>query len=267
MTEYLRPPVALITGAGGGIGAQLVDTFSEAGYDIAASDIKGLDDVGGGRASTRIVPISADLSDPDAPQNLVSQTLARFHHIDVLVNAAGWLRDARLHKLQLDEFDRIIDVNLVATAALTRAVLPAMRRQRFGRIVTLSSRAWLGNFGSLSYSTAKGGLVGATRQLALEVAADGITANCIAPGYIETEMSRSLPAHIRERILSSIPVGRPGQPIDVARTALFLCSPEAGYLTGQTIVICGGRSIGRPIIDASRATEVSAVVPPTARPA
>jgi NAD(P)-dependent dehydrogenase (short-subunit alcohol dehydrogenase family) len=125
----------------------------------------------------------------------------------------------------------------------TSAALPALRSSETGRIISLTSRAWLGNFGSTNYAASKGGIAGVSRSLSLALAADGITVNCIAPGFIETPMSNSMPDEIIERVRQSIPVGRVGQPIDVARTVAFLADSNAGYVTGQSIPVCGGRSI------------------------
>ena len=164
-----------------------------------------------------------------------------------LVNCSGWLKDHRVQEMPLDTFRRLLYINVVGPLRLVDAVIPHMERAGYGRIVSLASRAWLGNFGSSGYSAAKGALVGATRSLALQCAPHGITVNCVAPGFIDTPMSRSMPPHIVQRVVDSIPVGRAGTVDDVGALISFLVAEESGYVTGQTILSCGGRSISEPI--------------------
>jgi NAD(P)-dependent dehydrogenase (short-subunit alcohol dehydrogenase family) len=150
--------------------------------------------------------------------------------------------------MPVDTFRRLLDINLVGPMNLIDAVIPHMQRQGYGRVISLASRAWLGNFGSSGYSAAKGALVGATRSLALANGRHGITVNCIAPGFIDTPMSRSMPPEVVARVIESIPVGRAGTTDDVGALVSFLAGSESGYITGQTILTCGGRGISEPMV-------------------
>jgi len=178
---------------------------------------------------------------------LVERTLSEFGTLTALVNCSGWLKDHRVQDMPLDTFERLLDINFVGPLRLIEAVLPQMKRGGYGRVVSLASRAWLGNFGSCGYSAAKGAIIGASRSLALACAPHGITVNCVAPGFIDTPMSRSMPAHIVERVIGAIPVGRAGTVDDVGAIVSFLLGEDSGYITGQTILSCGGRSISEPI--------------------
>jgi 3-oxoacyl-[acyl-carrier protein] reductase len=246
------PSCGIVTGAAGGIGKAVCLGLVEAGVDVLATDLDPtaldvlLEDAKG-RAG-RVIGLAADLTDPEAARALYRRALDSFAGIELLVHCSGFLKDARLQNMSEGLFQRLIEVNLLAPIRLTETVIPAMLEAGFGRIVTLASRAWLGNFGSAGYSCAKGGLVGYSRSRALALASHGITVNCIAPGFIDTPMAQSLPPHIKERVICSIPVGRAGMPDDVVRLVRFLASRDNGYVTGQTLVACGGRSIGDPIL-------------------
>lgn len=243
-----RPRVAFITGAAGGIGRGIAEYLAELGYSIGISDISegALQAVANDITKATGVAVSsraADLGDQESVQAAVDATVSRLGGLDVLVNCAGILRDARIEKMEPAVFRQVLQVNLIGMLTTTAAALPALRSSDSGRIISLTSRAWLGNFGSTNYAASKGGIAGASRSLALALATDGITVNCIAPGFIETPMSNSMPDEIIERVRQSIPVGRVGQPRDVARTVAFLADAGAGYVTGQSIPVCGGRSI------------------------
>lgn len=245
------PAAGIITGAAGGIGRATTLRLLRAGIDLLATDLHAdaLGVLAGEAAGLpgRLVTADGDLLDPALPAALRDRALDAFGGIGLLVNCSGFLQDARVEKMTVALFRRLLDINLVAPVRLVEAVVPAMAAAGFGRVVSLASRAWLGNFGSAGYSSAKGGLVGFTRSRALALAPRGITANCIAPGFIDTPMARSLPPDIMDRVLQSIPVGRAGTVDDVASLVLFLASRDSGYITGQTLVACGGRSIGNPI--------------------
>jgi 3-oxoacyl-[acyl-carrier protein] reductase len=239
---------AFITGAAGGIGHGIAVHLAELGYRVALSDISesALDRLAadiGERGTADVATFRADIADPVSARQAVTSATERFGGLDVLVNCAGILKDARLDRMTAEAFRAVLDVNLIGMLNTTASALPALRRSGSGRVVSLTSRAWLGNFGSVNYATSKGGIAGVSRSLALALAADGITVNCIAPGFVETPMSNSLPENILERVRSSIPVSRVGRPADVAHTVAFLAAAEAGYITGQTITVCGGRSI------------------------
>lgn len=243
-----RPRVAFITGAAGGIGRGIAEHLAELGYSLGLSDISetglraaanDITETSGGTVSAR----AADLADRESVQAAVDATVSRLGELDVLVNCAGILNDARIEKMDPAVFRQVLDVNLIGMLTTTAAALPALRHSGSGRIISLTSRAWLGNFGSTNYAASKGGIAGVSRSLSLGLATDGITVNCIAPGFIETPMSNSMPTEIIERVRQSIPVGRVGQPLDVARTVAFLADAGSGYITGQSIPVCGGRSI------------------------
>ncbi|MET0455746.1 MAG: SDR family NAD(P)-dependent oxidoreductase [Mycobacterium sp.] len=239
---------AFITGAAGGIGRGIALHLAAQGYRLAVSDISeaALDQLAedvGTACDADTVGLQADLSDRASVGRAVNAAVDRFGGLDVLVNCAGILQDARIEKMAAVTFRSVLEVNLVGMLNTTEAALPALRTSGSGRVISLTSRAWLGNFGSTNYATSKGAIAGVSRSLALSLAGDGVTVNCIAPGFIETPMSNSMPDEIIERVRQSIPVGRAGRPSDVARAVAFLAAAEADYVTGQTITVCGGRSI------------------------
>jgi 3-oxoacyl-[acyl-carrier protein] reductase len=245
-----RTLTGILTGAAGGIGSEIALRLAGEGARLVITDLDrgGLERVVEESASRnkgagKLIPVEGDATDPALADKLVSAALEAFGQIDVLVNCSGWLKDDRVQNMLPDLFSRLLDINLVGPLRLFSAVIPQMKAQRYGRVVSLSSRAYLGNFGSTGYSAAKGALVGATRSLALSCAPYGVTVNCIAPGFIDTPMSRSMPPHIVERVIGSIPVGRAGTVDDVGALVSFLAGEHSGYITGQTILACGGRSI------------------------
>jgi NAD(P)-dependent dehydrogenase (short-subunit alcohol dehydrogenase family) len=241
----------IVTGAAGGIGSAVALKLASLGAQLVITDLDAaaLERVAAQHAEGpgRLVPLAGDLLDPQLPERLVSAAVEAFGSLTLLVNCSGWLKDHRFHDMPVDTFRRLLDINLVGPMRLVDAAAAAMKVAGRGRIVSLASRAWLGNFGSSGYSAAKGGLVGATRSLALALAPFGITVNCIAPGFIDTPMSRSLPPHILQRVIDAIPVGRSGHVDDVSALVAFLAGEDSGYITGQTILACGGRSISEPI--------------------
>jgi 3-oxoacyl-[acyl-carrier protein] reductase len=237
-------PVALVTGGAGGIGRAIASRMALAGYTVVVGDLDA--DAVHGIAAT--MPGAAhgvvlDVADADS-RRAATAACDDLGGLDVLVNCAGVLRDARLAKLDPAMFRRLQDVNLLGPLALTRLAAAGMTRRGHGAVVNLASRAWLGTFGSTAYSTAKGGLVGATRSLALELGPGGITVNALAPGFVDTAMTDGLPPEIRRRTLDAIPVGRAGRPEDVADAVAFLAG--ASYITGQVLPVCGGRSVADP---------------------
>lgn len=248
-----RAITGILTGAAGGIGRAIALRLASEGARLVISDLDPAalqalaDDPAAQAGGGRLLPVAGDMLDPAVPGRLVQAALDAFGGLTVLVNCSGWLKDNRIQNMPVDTFHRLLEVNLVGPLRLADAVLPHMKRQGYGRVLSLASRAWLGNFGSSGYSTAKGALVGATRSLALAYAPYGVTVNCIAPGFIDTPMSRSMPADIVERVISSIPVGRAGSTDDVGALVSFLVGEESGYITGQTLLSCGGRSISEPI--------------------
>jgi NAD(P)-dependent dehydrogenase (short-subunit alcohol dehydrogenase family) len=176
-------------------------------------------------------------SDCDA---LVSRVHDRFGRVDVLVNNAGINRDAMLHKMTDDQWAQVLAVDLSGVFYMTRAASRVMRTAGAGRIVNIASASWMGNVGQANYAAAKAGVVGLTRTAAKELARSQVTANAICPGFIDTQMTRGIPDAIREQQVARIPLGRMGQPADVAAVVAFLASDEAGYVTGEVINVGGG---------------------------
>jgi acetoacetyl-CoA reductase len=162
--------------------------------------------------------------------------------VDVLVNNAGITRDGFFHKMTEDQWDEVVQTNLKSCYAMCRAVIEGMRARNFGRIVNLSSvNGQKGQMGQVNYAAAKAGMIGFTKALALESANKGITVNCIAPGYVATDMTNAIAPAVMEKIVAQIPVGRLGKPEEIARTVLYLCADEGGFITGATISINGGQ--------------------------
>jgi NAD(P)-dependent dehydrogenase (short-subunit alcohol dehydrogenase family) len=241
----------IVTGAAGGIGSAIALKLAAQGARLVITDLDaaGLEAVAERHppGPGRLLPLAGDLLEAELSARLVRACVEHFGSLTLLVNASGWLRDHRMQDMPPETFRRLLDVNLVAPLRLADAAAPAMEASGGGRIVSLASRAWLGNFGSSGYSSAKGALVGATRSLALALAPRGITVNCVAPGFVDTPMSRSMPPHIVQRVIDAIPVGRAGSVDDVAALVAFLAGADSGYITGQTLLACGGRSISEPI--------------------
>ena len=237
---------ALVTGASGGIGAAIARALAGRGATVAVSGTRtqALDALAediGDRA--RVVP--ADLSSAEGVTLLARQAAETLGgSIDILVNNAGLTRDNLVMRLSDTDWQQVLDVNLTAGFQLIRAALRGMMKKRWGRIIGVSSVVGAtGNPGQANYAASKAGMIGMTKALAQEVSSRGITANCVAPGFIETDMTANLPAARRDAVLASIPAGVFGRPEDVASAVVFLASPEANYVTGQTLHINGGMAM------------------------
>lgn len=239
---------ALVTGAGRGIGQEIALNLAHRGVEILVNDVSQEACAGtvdtiqatGGRA--RAVPL--DVSDAGQVREVLSGLTEEYRPeggISFLVNNAGITRDGLLMRMKDEDWDAVLAINLRGAYATCRALVPAMVRARFGRIVNISSVVGhMGNPGQANYSASKAGLEGLTRSLAREVAPRGITVNAIAPGYIETEMTSRLPEAARTRLMELIPAGRMGQPSDVAQVVSFLLSDQAAYITGAVVPVNGG---------------------------
>jgi 3-oxoacyl-[acyl-carrier protein] reductase len=235
----LQDKVALITGATGGIGAAIADAFANAGAKIIITgrDAKKLESC----KLPNCEFIVADLSQPGAASALIANTVEKFGRIDILVNNAGITRDTLLMRMTDAQMDDVMNTNFRAAFELCRAAVTHMAKQRAGRVINVSSIVgYIGGAGQANYAASKAALTALTKSIAAELGGRGITANCIAPGFIETPMTDVLPDELKRKYLEQIPAGRFGQPADVANAALFLASDMAGYINGQTLHINGG---------------------------
>jgi 3-oxoacyl-[acyl-carrier protein] reductase len=236
--------VALVTGASRGIGRAIATQLAKQGAHVVAA-ARGenaravADEIGsaGGRAEA----IALDVTTAGAPEQAVADVVERHGRIDVLVNNAGIARDQLMLRMKREDWDAVLATNLTAAFALTQAVLKPMIRQRRGRIVCISSVVGQsGNPGQANYAASKAGLIGFAKAVALEVASRGITVNVVAPGLIETDMTRTITDSAREEWASKIPLRRLGTPDDIAAAVCFLASDEASYITGHVLAVNGG---------------------------
>ena len=245
----LKGMTALVTGASGGIGSEIAKALAAQGARLALSGTNGaklrafreqlVDEIGGDH-----VEITCDLSDTTQVEELVPAALQTLGKIDILVNNAGITRDNLALRMKDEEWDQVIRVNLEAAFRLMRASVKPMMKARFGRIVTITSVVGTtGNPGQMNYAAAKAGLTGMTKSLAQEVASRGITANCVAPGFIRSAMTDSLPDAQKEALNARIPMGRMGEGGDVGAAVAYLASREASYVTGQTLHVNGGMAM------------------------
>jgi 3-oxoacyl-[acyl-carrier protein] reductase len=241
----LSDKVAIVTGAGRGIGHAIALKLAEDGATVAVSDIlaKEAEAVAGEikAAGGKSLAVMADVSLAADVTRLVEAAIKACGRIDILVNNAGIARDKLLVRMSEEDWDRVLDVDLKSVFLCTKAVLRPMLKQRWGRIISLSSIAGVtGNPGQANYASAKAGVIGFTRTVAREVGSHGITANAIAPGFIETDMTGQMKEERRQEIKKLIPLDRFGTPRDVAGAVAFLASDEAGYITGQVLGVDGG---------------------------
>ena len=234
--------VAVITGATGAIGGAIARTLHSMGAILALSGtrISNLESLAG-ELKTRVQLFACDLNSAEAIQNLVSNVEKVFGKIDILVNNAGITRDVLMMRMTDDAWENVMTVNLEAPFRLMRAVSPKMIRNRWGRIINISSIVGsVGNAGQTNYAASKSGLFGLTKSAALELASRNVTANCVAPGFIESPMSDKIPDAMKESLRKKIPVGRIGSPEEVASAVGFLASEEASYITGHVLHVNGG---------------------------
>jgi len=236
--------VALVTGASRGIGRAIAERLAAQGSLVVAAArgeharaVVETIAAAGGQAEAA----SLDITEEGASARLVASTLERHTRIDILVNNAGIARDQLMLRMKREDWDAVLATNLTGAFALTQAVLKPMIRQHGGRIISISSVvAQRGNAGQANYAASKAGLIGFTKAVALEVASRGITVNVVAPGLIETDMTRTLTDEGREEWASQIPLGRLGTPADIASAVCFLASDEASYITGHVLAVNGG---------------------------
>ena len=239
----LEGKVALITGASRGIGKAIALKFAAEGADIAFTDIKIIEDTVKELEAlgVKVRAYASNAADFAQTHETVEQILADFGHIDVLVNNAGITRDGLMLRMDEAQWDAVINVNLKSAYNYIHAITPIMARQRGGSIINMSSVVGVsGNAGQCNYSASKAGLIGLAKSIAKEMGPRGIRANCIAPGFIISDMTAALPEEVREAWIKTIPLRRGGTPEDVAKVALFLASDLSSYVTGQVIHCCGG---------------------------
>jgi 3-oxoacyl-[acyl-carrier protein] reductase len=238
----LSGQTALVTGASGGIGGAIARALHSQGAQVmvAGTRREALSTLANELGQSTHIGL-ADFVDPAAVDRLVKDAETAMGRIDILVNNAGITRDALALRMDDESWRAVIEVNLTAAFRLTRAALRGMIRRRHGRVIGVTSVvAVTGNAGQANYAAAKAAMIGMSKSIAAEIAGRGITVNCIAPGAIATAMTENLTAEQRMRLLGAIPAGRFGAPEDVAAAVLFLASPEAGYVTGQTLHVNGG---------------------------
>lgn len=245
MLNRVQDKIAVVTGAGQGIGAAIAKRLSQEGAKLVLVDINEdcLKDISA-QLKTNFLCVSADISKKDQVLAMIEQAKDHFGTVDILVNNAGIIRDGFLAKLSEEDWDKVMDVNLKGPFLCCQAVFDIMKAQNSGKIVNIVSRSWLGNIGQANYSASKGGLVSLTRTLALELARFQINVNAVAPGLIETPMTKSMPEDARARLLRMQPTGKMGSVDDIAAAVCFLSSGDAQFINGQIIHVDGGKSCG-----------------------
>lgn len=242
----LEGKVALITGATRGIGKAIALKFASEGADIAFTGRKMNEAVEETvrqleSFNVKVKAYASDASDYNLAHELVKEVHAEFGHIDILVNNAGITKDGLMMRMSEEQWDEVLSVNLKSAFNFIHACTPIMARQKAGSIINMSSVVGVsGNAGQCNYSASKAGLIGLAKSIAKEMGPRGIRANCIAPGFIDTDMTSALPESMREEWKKQIPLRREGTPEDVANVALFLASDLSGYVSGQVINCCGG---------------------------
>ena len=244
----LNGKIAIVTGASQGIGETIAVEMAKSGANVfcLARNKNALDSTinkiisNGDKASA----YSCDISDNEQFNNIVTDIFKEYGSIDILVNNAGITNDTLLMRMSDDQWDSVLNINLKGSFTCTRSVIKYMMKKKSGRIINITSIVGLtGNAGQANYAASKAGLIGMTKSIAKEVASRGITANCVAPGWIETALTEQLSDDVKNKFLSQIPTGKIGYPKDIANTVIFLASKEAEYITGQTITVDGGRII------------------------
>ena len=237
---------ALITGATRGIGKQIAITLAKQGYNIALNYRKENEELENTKKEieeigVQVLAVKGDVANFEDCENFVKQVIERFGQIDVLVNNAGITKDMLLMRMKKEDFEQVIDTNLVGTFNVTKNVVPYMMKTRSGRIINISSVVGIsGNAGQTNYSASKAGIIGFTKSLAKEIASRNILVNAVAPGFIETNMTDVLKDDVKQEIAKNIPLKRMGTAQDVANVVKFLASDDSSYITGQVINVDGG---------------------------
>ena len=238
--DLLKDKIAIVTGAGRGIGEGIARKLAQEGAIVVCADVNETDATNVASSLPTAIGMRLDVSNAAECEAIVTDVHGRYGRLDILVNNAGINRDAMLHKMTDEQWNQVIAVDLSGVFFMTRAASRIMRAAGSGRIVNISSASWMGNIGQANYAAAKAGVVGLSRTAAKELARAQVTVNAICPGFIDTVMTRGIPDAIREQQVAKIPLGRAGQPADVAAVVAFLASDEAGYVTGEVINVGGG---------------------------
>lgn len=242
MEEMKR--VALITGGSRGIGKEIAKKFASNNYNLVINYVSDNTDLEGLKKefeNTGVLFVKADVTNYESCENMVNEAIKEFGRIDVLVNNAGITRDNLLMRMKEEDFDKVININLKGTFNMTKIVTPYMMKQRYGKIVSISSVVGVtGNAGQSNYAASKAGIIGFTKSIARELASRNILANCIAPGFIKTDMTDVLSDAVKESIHAQIPLKKMGDPKEVANAVYFLASEENSYITGQVLNVDGG---------------------------
>ncbi|MFN8575342.1 MAG: beta-ketoacyl-ACP reductase [Candidatus Sericytochromatia bacterium] len=244
----LKGKVVVLTGAAQGIGASIAKVFSSQGASLALIDKqeellkKFADDLK--KTNENISYFSFDITDKESVKDAISKIKEQYGRIDVLVNNAGVTRDSMSYKMTEENWDLVMDINLKAPFLLIQEVFPIMKEQKDGVILNASSVSSQGNVGQANYSASKAGLIGMTKSLALEFARYNVRVNCIAPGFTETEMIKTIPDEVKSKIVERVPMKRLAQPEEIADAYLFLASDNAKFITGQTLFVDGGLTCG-----------------------
>jgi len=244
----LSGQVALVTGAGRGLGRRIAETLATAGAKVACIDVDPdalAETVAAiGAIGSEAIAVTCDVTDGDQVAQAVKETTAKWGQLDILVNNAGITRDSLIMRMKDDQWDSVIAINLRGTFLFTRAATKPMMKARRGRIVNIASVSGLmGNPGQVNYSASKAGVIGLTRTVSRELAGRNITVNAVAPGFIATEMTAKLGDDILTEVQKQIPLGRLGDPQDVADAVLYLASDAAGFITGHVLTVDGGLTV------------------------
>jgi len=238
--------VAVITGGARGIGRAISEALANRGCDVVIADINLQSAEATAReiaeaTGRKTLAVPVNVADFTSASQMIEKALADFGHVDILVNNAGITRDKLVMRMDEEDWDLVININLKGAFNCSKAVIRSMMKQRYGRIVNISSvSGQAGNVGQANYSASKAGLIGLTKSLARELASRQITVNAVAPGFIPTALTVDLPAELKESIIKATPLGRMGKPEEVAYAVAFLASDEAAYITGQVLAVDGG---------------------------
>ena len=239
--------VALITGGSRGIGEKIAEKFATEGYNLVINYVSNIENVEElearikGNANIEILFVQSDVTSFESCENMINKAIEKFGHIDVVVNNAGITKDGLLMRMKEEDFDKVINVNLKGTYNVTKNAIPHMMKQKYGRIVNISSVVGVsGNAGQANYAASKAGIIGFTKSVAKELASRNILANCVAPGFIKTDMTDVLSDSVKESINAQIPLKKMGTAEEVAKAVYFLGNEENTYITGQVLNVDGG---------------------------